>query len=72
VLVAKAGRLARGESPRGVSDACWEALVQRAQKMGEQELAAGFEQARIEEDEHLVRVRQWIATSQDREELAAE
>lgn len=53
-------------------NACWEALVELAQKMGEKELAAQFEQARIQEDEHLLRVTSWIAASQDRRELAAE
>jgi rubrerythrin len=53
-------------------NACWEALVELAQKMGEQELAVQFEQARTEEDEHLLRVSNWIAISQDREELAAQ
>jgi hypothetical protein len=53
-------------------NACWQALVELAQKNGEQDLAAQFDQARAEEDDHLIRVNTWVAAAQDRRELAAE
>lgn len=53
-------------------NACWEALVQLARKNGDDELAGQFESAFATEEEHLVRVRSWVAAAQHREQLAAE
>jgi hypothetical protein len=45
---------------------CWDALVEMAQTQGEDELVSSFTRAREEEDEHLLRVRAWVAAAQDR------
>ncbi|MFO0663966.1 MAG: hypothetical protein U0174_08445 [Polyangiaceae bacterium] len=38
----------------------WTMLVQLARAVGQEELAASFEKAHKEEDEHLLLVRGWI------------
>jgi len=44
----------------------WTALVQLAEAAGEDELATRFRDAEMHEREHLIRVRTWLATAQDR------
>jgi rubrerythrin len=46
----------------------WEALVELATQSGEEELAASFQDAREEEEEHLENVRTWLAAAQNRAE----
>jgi rubrerythrin len=47
-------------------NACWETLVELAQGAGEDELAKQFERARATEQEHLQKVRAWLAAGQGR------
>jgi rubrerythrin len=47
-------------------NACWEALVELAQGAGEDELVKQFERARATEQEHLQKVRAWLAAGQGR------
>jgi rubrerythrin len=51
-----------------VDNECWQALAELASQNGEKELAARFELAREEEEEHLENVRTWIAAAQNRPE----
>ncbi|HEY8946186.1 MAG TPA: ferritin-like domain-containing protein [Polyangiaceae bacterium] len=46
----------------------WQALTELASQTGETELAARFEAAKEEEDEHLENVRSWLAAAQNRPE----
>jgi hypothetical protein len=46
--------------------ACWEALVALVQQAGEDTLVKPFEQALVTEQEHLVKVRAWLAAGQGR------
>lgn len=46
--------------------ACWEALVEFAQEAGEETLVQQFAQARVTEEEHLMKVRHWLAAGQGR------
>jgi rubrerythrin len=45
---------------------CWEALIQLAQKAGEDAAAEEFAAALVQEQEHLVKVRGWLAAAQGR------
>jgi rubrerythrin len=45
-------------------NACWETLVELAQQAGENDLAQQFEQAQETEQEHLRKVRAWLAAGQ--------
>ena len=47
-------------------NACWETLVELAQGASEDELAKQFERARATEQEHLQKVRAWLAAGQGR------
>jgi rubrerythrin len=47
-------------------NACWEALVELAQQAGEDELVPQFESACATEQEHLTKVRTWLAAAQGR------
>jgi rubrerythrin len=47
-------------------NACWEALVELAQGAGEDALVRQFERARATEQEHLQKVRAWLAAGQGR------
>jgi rubrerythrin len=47
-------------------NACWETLVELAQGAGEDELVKQFERARATEQEHLQKVRTWLAAGQGR------
>lgn len=47
-------------------NACWEALVELAQGAGQDELARQFAGARATEEEHLLKVRSWVAAGQGR------
>jgi hypothetical protein len=47
-------------------NACWEALVELAQGAGEDALVQQFEQARMTEQEHLLKVQSWVAAGQGR------
>lgn len=49
-----------------VDNECWDALVELAEKAGEEELVRDFTQAQLEEREHLRKVRTWIAAGQGR------
>jgi rubrerythrin len=46
--------------------ACWEALIALAQQAGEDTLVKPFKQALATEQEHLVKVRAWLAAGQGR------
>jgi rubrerythrin len=46
--------------------ACWEALIALAQQAGEDTLVKPFKQALVTEQEHLVKVRAWLAAGQGR------
>lgn len=46
----------------------WDTLVTLAKQNGEAELAQLFEQASIEEDEHLESVRSWLMAAQNRDD----
>jgi hypothetical protein len=50
----------------------WEMLSQLARQAGEEELAASFDRALLEEREHLIKVRAWLAAAQGRTEIMAE
>lgn len=45
-------------------NACWETLVELAQQAGENDLAQQFEQALVNEQDHLRKVRTWLAAGQ--------
>lgn len=45
---------------------CWDALVQLADKAGQNELVTNFEKAIREERDHLLKVRSWLAVAQGR------
>jgi rubrerythrin len=45
-------------------NACWETLVELAQQAGEDDLAQQFEQALVNEQDHLRKVRTWLAAGQ--------
>jgi rubrerythrin len=45
-------------------NACWETLVELAQQAGENDLAQQFEQALADEQDHLRKVRTWLAAGQ--------
>ena len=45
-------------------NACWETLVALAQQAGENDLVQQFEQALADEQEHLRKVRTWLAAGQ--------
>jgi rubrerythrin len=47
-------------------NACWEALVELAQGAGEDALVQQFQLARMTEQEHLQKVRAWLAAGQGR------
>lgn len=47
-------------------NACWETLVELAQQAGENDLARQFEQALVNEQDHLRKVRTWLAAGQGR------
>ena len=47
-------------------NACWETLVELAQQAGENDLAQQFAQARANEQDHLDKVRTWLAAGQGR------
>jgi hypothetical protein len=47
--------------------ACWETLVELAQQAGEKNLGQQFAQARATEQEHLHKVRTWLAAGQGRQ-----
>jgi len=47
-------------------NACWEALIELAQRAGEDELVKQFGQARATEQEHLQKVQAWVAAGQGR------
>ena len=47
-------------------NACWEALIALAQQAGEDALVQPFEQALVTEQEHLRKVRTWLAAGQGR------
>jgi len=47
-------------------NACWETLVELAQQAGENGLGQQFEHAYATEQEHLVKVRTWLAAGQGR------
>jgi rubrerythrin len=47
--------------------ACWETLVELAQQAGEKDLGQQFAQARATEQEHLHKVRTWLASGQGRQ-----
>jgi Ferritin-like domain len=47
-------------------NACWEALIALAQQAGEDTLVQPFEQALVTEQEHLMKVRTWLAAGQGR------
>jgi bacterioferritin (cytochrome b1) len=46
---------------------CWSALVELAERAGEDEIARSFAEALDDEEEHLWRVRRWVAAAQGRE-----
>jgi hypothetical protein len=46
--------------------ACWEALIALTQQAGEDALVKPFKQALVTEQEHLVKVRTWLAAGQGR------
>jgi rubrerythrin len=46
--------------------ACWETLVELAQQAGENDLVQQFAQAQATEEEHLRKVRAWLAAGQGR------
>ena len=45
---------------------CWETLVELAQEAGEGDLVQSFKQAHMTEQEHLQKVRTWVAAGQGR------
>jgi hypothetical protein len=45
-------------------NACWETLVELAQQAGENDLVQQFAQAQATEQEHLRKVRTWLAAGQ--------
>lgn len=45
---------------------CWETLVELAQQAGEDDLVQSFKQAHMTEQEHLQKVRTWVAAGQGR------
>jgi hypothetical protein len=45
-------------------NACWEALIAIAQQAGEDTLVEPFEKALVTEQEHLMKVRTWLAAGQ--------
>jgi hypothetical protein len=47
-------------------NACWEALIALTQQAGEDTLVQPFEQALVTEQEHLMKVRAWLAAGQGR------
>ena len=47
-------------------NACWEALIALAEQAGEDPLVQPFEQALVTEQEHLRKVRAWLAAGQGR------
>jgi rubrerythrin len=47
-------------------NACWEALIELAQGAGQDELARQFAEAWATEEEHLLKVRSWVAAGQGR------
>jgi hypothetical protein len=47
-------------------NACWEALIALAEQAGEDPLVQPFEQALVTEQEHLMKVRTWLAAGQGR------
>lgn len=47
-------------------NACWEALIALAEQAGEDTLVQPFEQALVTEQEHLMKVRAWLAAGQGR------
>jgi hypothetical protein len=47
-------------------NACWEALIALAQQAGDDALVEQFKQALVPEQEHLVKVRTWLAAGQGR------
>jgi rubrerythrin len=49
-------------------NACWETLVELAQQAGENDLAQQFEQALADEQDHLRKVRTWLAAGQGRKQ----
>jgi rubrerythrin len=49
-------------------NACWETLVELAQQAGENDLTQQFEQALADEQDHLRKVRTWLASGQGRKQ----
>jgi hypothetical protein len=49
-----------------VDNDCWPALIELVENAGEENLAARFREARASEQEHLERVRSWLATGTGR------
>ena len=47
-------------------NACWDALIELAQQAGEDTLVQPCEQALVHEQEHLTKVRTWLAAGQGR------
>jgi rubrerythrin len=47
-------------------NACWETLIELAQQAGEDDLARQFEQALVNEQDHLRKVQTWLAAGQGR------
>jgi len=47
-------------------NACWGTLIELAQRAGEDELVRQFQQARMTEQEHLDKVKTWVAAGQGR------
>jgi rubrerythrin len=47
-------------------NACWEALTELAEGAGQDGLARQFREARATEEEHLLKVRAWVAAGQGR------
>ena len=47
-------------------NACWETLVELAQQADENDLAQQFEQALVNEQDHLRKVQTWLAAGQGR------
>jgi hypothetical protein len=45
---------------------CWETLVELMQQAGESDLVEPFQQAHMKEQEHLQKVRTWVAAGQGR------
>ncbi|HXH12905.1 MAG TPA: ferritin-like domain-containing protein, partial [Alphaproteobacteria bacterium] len=45
-------------------NACWETLIELAQRAGEDEVVRPFQQARMTEQEHLEKVKTWVTAGQ--------